>query len=144
MGPYLAAADIFVCTSRIECYPRVNQEAMAFGLPIITTPVFGIREQVWEDRNAFFYPPGDVRALARHLGRLADDPELRRRMGESGLDVLRTLTRFDEDLELYGRILREAWLSSEAPPRRTRGRRSGPRRRGRRERFPRGSDRLAR
>ena len=45
-GRFYQAADVFVCTSRVESFPRVTLEAMAHGLPIVTTPVFGIREQV--------------------------------------------------------------------------------------------------
>src|SRR5262249_20667156 len=42
---YYSAADVFVCSSRIESFPRVILEAMAACLPIVTTPVFGVREQ---------------------------------------------------------------------------------------------------
>ena len=66
---YFIAADVFVCTSRVESYPRVILEAMAWGLPIITTPVFGIREQVRENVNGLFYEPGDVEALASRRSR---------------------------------------------------------------------------
>src|SRR5262249_9450291 len=52
VGLYYSAADLFVCASRIESFPKVILEAMAAGLPIITTPVFGIREQVRENINA--------------------------------------------------------------------------------------------
>ena len=62
---YFVAADVFVCTSRVESYPRVILEAMAHGLPIVTTPVFGIREQVREDVNGVFYDPGDVAGAGR-------------------------------------------------------------------------------
>ena len=58
VGIYYSAADIFVCSSRLESYPRVILEAMAAGLPIVTTPVFGITEQVKEGVNAFLYKPG--------------------------------------------------------------------------------------
>src|SRR5207249_4672091 len=60
---YWLAADLFCCTSRVESYPCVILEAMAAGLPIITTPVFGISEQVRESINALFYRPGDVKTL---------------------------------------------------------------------------------
>ena len=80
---YFLAADVFVCTSRVESYPRVILEAMAWGLPIVTTPVFGIREQVREDVNGIFYEPGDVEALAGAIARLVTDNELRARLADN-------------------------------------------------------------
>ncbi len=74
---YWRAADIFCCTSRIESYPRVILEAMAAGLPIVTTPVFGIAEQVRESVNALLYEPGNIRALRRQLELLVRDPQQR-------------------------------------------------------------------
>ncbi len=68
---YWQAADVFCCTSRVESYPLVILEAMAAGLPIITTPVFGIAEQVRPRVNALIYQPGDIPGLARHLSLLA-------------------------------------------------------------------------
>jgi len=81
---YYHAADIAVCCSRIESYPRVILEAMAFGLPIITTPVFGIAEQVRDRVNGLFYKPGDALELADHLARLISDDTLRARLGAAG------------------------------------------------------------
>jgi GT2 family glycosyltransferase/glycosyltransferase involved in cell wall biosynthesis len=62
---YLQASDIAVCCSRVECYPRIILEKMHFGLPLITTSVFGIAEQVRENINGLFYEPGDVAQLAK-------------------------------------------------------------------------------
>src|SRR4029077_11599239 len=64
---YYQAADIFVCTSRVESFPRVVLEAMAYGLPIVSTRVFGIAEQVGENVNGLLYEPGDTQRLAAHL-----------------------------------------------------------------------------
>jgi glycosyltransferase involved in cell wall biosynthesis len=58
---------VFVCTSRIESFPRVVLEAMAYGLPVVSTRVFGIAEQVGENVNALLYDPGDASRLAAHL-----------------------------------------------------------------------------
>ncbi len=71
------AADLFCCTSRIESYPRVILEAMECGLPIITTPVVGIVEQVVENGNALFYRPGDYKMLSKWLTILISDREQR-------------------------------------------------------------------
>lgn len=105
---YYQAADVAVCCSRIESYPRVILEAMAHELPIVTTPVFGIAEQVKEGVNALFYQPGDVALLAAHLSRLARNPELRREFGRSSARVLASLPDFNAMLDGYDRVFREA------------------------------------
>jgi len=108
---YYAAADVLVCTSRIESFPRVILEAMAAGLPIITTPVFGIVEQVRENVNALFYPAGDSAALSRQIYRLLSEPALRQKLADNSRGVLDTLTDFDGMISAYASIFREAWLS---------------------------------
>ena len=96
---YFLAADVFVCTSRVESYPRVILEAMAWGLPIVTTPVFGIREQVREGVNGLFYAPGDVDALAAAITRLVTDDALRARLAGNAVPALDALTDFDAMVE---------------------------------------------
>ncbi len=108
---YYAAADVFVCSSRVESFPRVILEAMAAGLPIITTPVFGIAEQVQENINALIYQPGDTQTLATHLERFLREPELRKKFAANSAFVLDTLTDFEAMVSAYGEVFREAWLS---------------------------------
>jgi glycosyltransferase involved in cell wall biosynthesis len=105
---YLRAADLAVCSSRIESYPRVILEAMAASLPIITTPVFGIVEQVRAGENALIYQPGAESELAGALTRLINDPELRRRLGERSRTVLQELTSYEQMLEQYAALFYEA------------------------------------
>jgi glycosyltransferase involved in cell wall biosynthesis len=109
---YYRAADVFVCTSRLECYPRVTQEAMAFGLPLVTSPVFGIFEQVRHGINGLFYDPGNIEQLADTLARLLADEPLRQWMSNIAPVVLRGLNGFDEAAEQYAEIFREAYLSA--------------------------------
>ncbi len=113
--PYYRAADLFICTSRLESYPRVVLEAMAYGLPIVTTPVFGIREQVREGVNASFYEPGDTLALATQLQRLIQDERLRCDRAAKSASVLALGTGFDEMVGAYGEIFAEAWLTGGQP-----------------------------
>jgi glycosyltransferase involved in cell wall biosynthesis len=108
VAQYFIAADIFVCTSRVESYPRVILEAMAWGLPVVTTPVFGIREQVREDVNGIFYEPGDVEALAAAISRLVADDGLRERLAGNAVPALDALTDFDSMVKQYGSIFIEA------------------------------------
>lgn len=108
IASFYAAADVFVLSSKVESFPRVVLEAMAFGLPIITTPVFGVLEQVVEGKNALFYPPGDSRSLAEQIKLLVSDDALRLRMAESSLQRASQMTTFDEMVSAYACIFREA------------------------------------
>ena len=80
---------------------------MAYGLPIVSTRVFGIAEQVGENVNALLYEPGDSARLADHLRQLIDDAALRTRLAENSPHVLATLNTFEEMIAAYGTIFRE-------------------------------------
>jgi len=67
------AADLAVCTSYEESFPRVILEAMGFALPIATTNVHGIPEIVRSGREAILVPPGDTWALADAMQHLLAD-----------------------------------------------------------------------
>lgn len=110
MTVYYAAADIAVCCSRIESAPRVIVEAMAFGLPIVTTPVFGILELVDEHVNARFYNPGDVATLARTLQALCQNSDERRQLAANSQDVLRSRPGWEDMILQYRQLLDEAAL----------------------------------
>lgn len=77
-------ADIFALPTYADCLAVVLAEAMAAGLPIVTTAVGAQPEAVQDGRSGFVVPPGDVTALGRALRRLADDPALRWAMGRAG------------------------------------------------------------
>ena len=77
----LAAADLFVLTSRYEGLPGAVIEAMALGLPIVASAIPPVREIVEPDENGLLVTPGDSGALATAMRRLLDDAPLRSRMG---------------------------------------------------------------
>ena len=60
-------------------------EAMACGKPVVATKVGGIPELVRDGIDGTLVDPGDVLELGRAVITLLDDPELRRRMGSSGM-----------------------------------------------------------
>ncbi len=69
--------------------PTVITEAMAHGLPVISTRVAGIPEQVEDGRTGFVVEPGNVAALAEKLERLLTDPNLASEMGRAGFERAR-------------------------------------------------------
>jgi glycosyltransferase involved in cell wall biosynthesis len=77
-------ADIFALPTHADCLAVVLGEAMAAGLPVVTTTVGGQPEAVSDGVNGLLVPPGNVSALGQALARLAADPDLRRRMGQAG------------------------------------------------------------
>lgn len=106
-----AAMDIFILPSaQPEPFGGVVMEAMALGLPVIGTNIGGTIEQVAEGETGFLVPPADPAAMAEAIGKLADEPELRRDIGASGRR--RVAEHFNIDamtkriVAFYGDVLR--------------------------------------
>src|SRR5262249_5180947 len=112
------AADIFVCCSRSESFPRVTIEAMRAGLPIVTTPVSGIVEQLNSD-EAMFYPPGDTKKLAEAIARLTEDSTLRADLGGRALAAFARHADFDAMADRYVPSYRRAFQRCSAGQRRS-------------------------
>ena len=79
-------ADLLLLPSYEEGMPYVIVEAMAAGLPIISTPVGAIPEVIEEGINGFLINPGDYQALARRVVQLCRDEELRLQIGHTNRD----------------------------------------------------------
>lgn len=80
--PVYAAADAFALPSLYETFSLVTFEAAACGLPILATPVSGIRELIADGESGYLIDRDPAR-IAERLTRLAADPALRRRLGEN-------------------------------------------------------------
>jgi glycosyltransferase involved in cell wall biosynthesis len=81
---WYARADAFALPSFAEGVPVVLMEAMACGLPCVTTRITGIPELIEDGRDGLLVTPSDDEALAAALARLMDDPALRVRLGSAG------------------------------------------------------------
>jgi len=80
----MQAVDLFVFPSRYEPFGMVVSEAMATGLPVITTDTTGAAEIVTPECGIVLSNSEDTQALAQALSKLASDRELRRKMGQAG------------------------------------------------------------
>jgi glycosyltransferase involved in cell wall biosynthesis len=103
----LQELDVFVLSSVNEGLPLVILEAMAAGLPIVTTDVGGIAE-VLAKESAWLCPPGDAEVLARAMLHAADCTDLRergenaRRLAASSYGIEHMAARYQE---LYRSLL---------------------------------------
>ncbi|MBU3653380.1 MAG: glycosyltransferase family 4 protein [Limnohabitans sp.] len=80
----LTQADIACLPSYREGLPKALLEAMAAGLPCVTTDVPGCREAVRHGDNGLLVPARHPEALAQALKQLIEDPAMRARMGARG------------------------------------------------------------
>jgi len=87
-------ATIFALPCRVaddgdrDGIPNVLMEAMAMGLPVLSTDVSGIPELIHHNRNGLLVPQQDVESLATALGLLLENPQLRRKLGQAGRDTI--------------------------------------------------------
>jgi glycosyltransferase involved in cell wall biosynthesis len=107
--PVYAACDVFFLSSRREGLPNSILEAMAMGLPVVTTDVAGAKELVLDGQTGYVSPQGDVESLARALLALLGNPALRQRAGQRGRERVEREFSFTRRLrrieDLYARIL---------------------------------------
>jgi glycosyltransferase involved in cell wall biosynthesis len=108
--PAYATFDIFVLTSRREGLPNSVLEAMAMGLPVVTTDVAGTSELVLDGATGYVFPQGDVHGIAQAIIALADNHQLRLQMGTDGRKRVEQEFSFTKRLrrveELYEQSLR--------------------------------------
>lgn len=81
---WYGAADVFVLPTPYDAFGMVVTEAMACGLPVVTTRAAGAAELIVDGRTGFLLDaPVDEEVLRERMSRLAADPALRRRVGSA-------------------------------------------------------------
>ena len=105
MAGFLGGLDLFVMVSEPAGCPNASLEAMVAGLPVIATDVGGASEQVVDGKTGRLVPRGDPEAMARALVELAWDSDLRHRMGEAGLERIRTQFSLERMAAAYRSVL---------------------------------------
>ena len=105
----LAAAQLFVLSSRSEGFPRSILEALRAGLPVVASDVGGVREAVDPGRNGLLVSPGRPQELAAALRSLLEDRSRRVQMGGSARATYQARFRIECLIEntasVYARVL---------------------------------------
>jgi glycosyltransferase involved in cell wall biosynthesis len=107
-----ARASVFALPCRVDedddrdGLPTVLGEAMARGLPVISTDLVGIPELVHHEETGLLVPPDDVDALAAALVRLGEDVDLADSLARAGrdfaADLLDPKRSTDDLLRVFG------------------------------------------
>jgi glycosyltransferase involved in cell wall biosynthesis len=103
---HYASADVFVMASLYEGYGMALAEAMARGLPIVST-TGGAAVETVPDAAALKVAPGDGAQLAAAIGRLRDDSNMRARMGNASWAAGQKLPRWEDTARLIAGVVRE-------------------------------------
>ncbi len=91
--PEMQCADVFLLASNHEAYALTLIEAMAVGLPLVTTDVGCVGEVVIHGTHGLVVPPQDEVAFAQALMRMVEDIEFRRACSVAGRQTAETLAR---------------------------------------------------
>lgn len=97
--PYFLASDVAVIASREESAPLVSLEAFAYGVPLVSTTVFGLGEQISDGVNALAFDLAEEGALAAAVRRVLEDDTLRTDLVTNAKRIVRERfsNRFIED-----------------------------------------------
>ena len=97
-------SDVFALPSFAEGIPVVLMEAMASGVPCVTTRITGIPELIRDGIDGLLVTPSDSQELADTLAMLMDDGELRRELGEAGRARVGEQYNLPDNVARLGRI----------------------------------------
>ena len=109
VGPYYSQSMVYFQPSLIESHGIAVVEAMAYGLPCLTSNVGGLPESVIHEETGYVCSPKDIDGFSSLLLELLNNPQLRAKMGKAG--QARANLLFSEDvqesnfLNLYQHIL---------------------------------------
>ncbi len=118
LGREYSTARQFVVGSWFEGFGQPGLEALACGVPLVTTDNGGCREYAVDGQTALLVPPRDVVAMAEAMARLREDPALAERLVANGLEVVRRDFDWEDRTDHLEEILDgvAAGTATAAPP----------------------------
>ncbi|MEM1203969.1 MAG: glycosyltransferase family 4 protein [Acidobacteriota bacterium] len=110
----MAEADVFLHLAVSEGFCNAVLEAQAMALPVVASDAGGLPENVVDGETGFIVPRRDPDAAARRLAELAEDPELRQRLGRAGRRRVEEHFRLDQQIAGFEELYRLALSTGEA------------------------------
>jgi glycosyltransferase involved in cell wall biosynthesis len=102
-----SSADVFVSSSTFEGFGLPGLEAMACGVPVVTTDSGGVREYAIHDETAVLVTPKEPEALAAAIIRVLKDEKLRQRLIKNGLKKVKEFD-WEKSIDLLEKIFIES------------------------------------
>ena len=103
---FLSASDVFLLPSATESFGLAALEAMACEVPVIASRVGGLPEVIESGVSGYLHEPDDLDGMAASGVALLSDPELHRRIGAGGRDVVTRRYCADRIVPQYREVLR--------------------------------------
>lgn len=91
VGRYYAVGDIFLFPSSEETWGLVVNEAMCFGMPVITTTGVGcVADLVKHGYNGYIHECGDITSMTSNIAKLLQNPNMLKQFGENSMRIIST------------------------------------------------------
>jgi glycosyltransferase involved in cell wall biosynthesis len=110
VAQFMAAADVFVLSSKMESFGLSLLEASAVAVPVVCSNAGGVPEVFQDGFNALLYPPGDDDAMAEAIIRLIQDRELAKKISANAVETAKRFTwetAAERTLRVYEEVLQE-------------------------------------
>ncbi|MCF7741385.1 MAG: glycosyltransferase family 4 protein [Candidatus Marinimicrobia bacterium] len=105
---YYSKSDLLIVPSRWqEPFGLIGMEAFAHQLPVVGFDVGGISEWLHDEENGYLVEPGDSKAMAQKIDKLISNPELRKKMGQTGFELVKTEYNQKKFVERFNKLLKE-------------------------------------
>ena len=106
--PLVAACNATILPStKREGLPKTVIESMALGVASVATATGGSPELIEHEQSGLVIPPADATAITQAIGRLMDEPDWARKLGENGRERIATQFRLEDSISSHEKLFRQ-------------------------------------